>query len=264
MNPRKIARYLKPRFLATSRAGKCAVCCRQRIFILTDAPETIRNHAICVRCRSSSRNRHVAICIAQAFAARGIGRLADFAQHPELLVLNTSSDTPLAHALGRAPNIVCSEYLDGVEPANRRTDVQNENLKRLSFADDTFDLVISEDVFEHVRDSDRAFREVHRVLKPGGVHVFSIPFAFGRRTEALFDRVGGEIVLREPIEYYGGPLRGRIACYTRFGIDLFETLGAIGFDTRIELSRFAEAQRFGTFDSFTFIARKLKPATRRP
>ena len=36
----------------------------------------------------------------------------------------------------------------------------------------------------------------------------------------MFDRVGGEIVLREPIEYHGDPLRGRIACYTRFGIDL--------------------------------------------
>jgi hypothetical protein len=92
-------------------------------------------------------------------------------------------------------------------------------------------------VNEHVRDSDRAFGEVHRVLKPGGVHVFSIPFAVGSRTEALFDRVGGEIVLRAPIEYHGTRceaasrvIRGSVS---NFG----NRSGAIGFDTRIELSR---------------------------
>lgn len=261
MKLRKLVKYLHPRYLATSRSGRCAVCCRPTLFILTDTPETIRNHAICVRCRSSSRNRHVALAIVRAFAARGIGRLADFARHPDLLVLNTSSDTAIARALGRTPNIICSEYFDGANPESRRDDVRNENLERLSFADDMFDLVVSEDVFEHVCDADRGFREVHRVLKPGGVHVFSIPFAFGSKTEELFDRRDAGIVLREPIEYHGDPLRGRIPCYTRFGIDLFDALSAIGFDTRLELSLFAESRRFGTFDSFTFVARKTDGST---
>src|SRR5262249_18147726 len=39
---------------------------------------------------------------------------------------------------------------------------------RLPFADGSFDAVLSTDTFEHVMDLDLAFREVARVLKPGG------------------------------------------------------------------------------------------------
>lgn len=41
--------------------------------------------------------------------------------------------------------------------------------ERLDFADDTFDLVYSWGVLHHSPDTARAVREVHRVLKPGGV-----------------------------------------------------------------------------------------------
>jgi SAM-dependent methyltransferase len=39
---------------------------------------------------------------------------------------------------------------------------------RLPFADGSFDAVLSTNVFEHVMDLDLAFREITRVLKPGG------------------------------------------------------------------------------------------------
>lgn len=45
---------------------------------------------------------------------------------------------------------------------------------RLPFEDDRFDWVISSQVLEHVMDYTATFREIHRVLKPGGIglHVF--------------------------------------------------------------------------------------------
>ncbi len=39
---------------------------------------------------------------------------------------------------------------------------------RLPFADASFDAVLSTDTFEHVMDLDHAFREISRVLRPGG------------------------------------------------------------------------------------------------
>ena len=45
---------------------------------------------------------------------------------------------------------------------------------RLPFDDDTFDVVISTSVLEHARNKAECFREIHRVLRPGGcaIHLF--------------------------------------------------------------------------------------------
>lgn len=73
----------------------------------------------------------------------------------------------------------------------------------LPFDDASFDAVVSFEVFEHVFNLDRMLGEIHRVLKPEGRLLFSIPFAwdeheqpydFGRYTTfgiaALLERHG--------------------------------------------------------------------------
>ncbi len=46
--------------------------------------------------------------------------------------------------------------------------VQQEDAEKLSFSDNSFDYVFSWGVLHHTSDMDQAFREVARVLKPGG------------------------------------------------------------------------------------------------
>jgi SAM-dependent methyltransferase len=46
---------------------------------------------------------------------------------------------------------------------------------RLPFEDDAFDFVVSSQVLEHVNDHDIAFREIHRVLRPGGASLHLFP-----------------------------------------------------------------------------------------
>lgn len=41
--------------------------------------------------------------------------------------------------------------------------------KKLEFADNTFDFVFTKDMFECVSDKDFLVREIHRILKPGGI-----------------------------------------------------------------------------------------------
>jgi SAM-dependent methyltransferase len=53
-----------------------------------------------------------------------------------------------------------------------------EDVRQLTFADDSAGTVIMVETLEHVTHPARAVREVHRVLRPGGVAIFSAPFAF--------------------------------------------------------------------------------------
>ncbi len=49
------------------------------------------------------------------------------------------------------------------------------SVERLDFPDNAFDVLTSCDVIEHVEDDDQALREFHRVLRPGGIAVLTVP-----------------------------------------------------------------------------------------
>jgi SAM-dependent methyltransferase len=249
-------KYLKPRFLRDNRRGTCTVCGRRTLFLLAGDIDTVRNHALCVRCGSCSRHRHLALWVIREFSGMGIRSLRDFADRPEIAVFNAGTEGAVAKALGQAPNIVLSEYFDDVEPGSTKGGIMCQDLQRLSFPDASIDLVLTEDVFEHLTDWRLGFRDVHRVLKPGGRHIFTVPFYFDRRTRDLFRLVDGKPVLFEPVEYHGDPVRGLIPCYTHIGYDALDYLREIGFETRIEISRLADQERHGTFDCYTLVTTK--------
>jgi SAM-dependent methyltransferase len=64
--------------------------------------------------------------------------------------------------------------------------VQQVTGTALPFADRTFDIVMSFDVFEHIPDSDAHLREVRRVLKPGGTYLLQTP---NKWTNVVFETI---------------------------------------------------------------------------
>jgi SAM-dependent methyltransferase len=64
--------------------------------------------------------------------------------------------------------------------------MRQEDLTRLSFPDDAFDLIICVHVLEHIDDDASAIRELRRVLKPGGLSLIMVPID-GTRTETYED-----------------------------------------------------------------------------
>jgi len=103
-------------------------------------------------------------------------------------------------------------------------------VQRLSYADASFDLVTHTEVLEHVPDDARAFAELHRVLRPGGTMLFTVPLYGGYPTiERARFRNGEVLHLMEPA-YHIDPLRGEgILAFRDYGLDIVERLRAAGF-----------------------------------
>jgi SAM-dependent methyltransferase len=62
----------------------------------------------------------------------------------------------------------------------------NLNVERLPFADQSFDVVVAGEVLEHLQFPDVAVADIHRVLRPGGLFVGSVPNAFRLRNRLTF------------------------------------------------------------------------------
>ncbi|HFE63895.1 MAG TPA: class I SAM-dependent methyltransferase [Caldithrix sp.] len=68
---------------------------------------------------------------------------------------------------------------------NDQLHFQIEDAARLSFADNSFDLIVSQNVFHHIPNWPQAVREIARVLKPGG-YLLWLDLVFPRIIVQLF------------------------------------------------------------------------------
>jgi SAM-dependent methyltransferase len=88
-----------------------------------------------------------------------------------------------------------------------------------------FDVVITQDVFEHIFNPHLAAKEISRVLKPGGIHIFTTPKHRGLQNSyprAKSD--GGTVVHVKDEMYHGNPIGdGRSLVTWDYGDD-FELL----------------------------------------
>ncbi len=104
----------------------------------------------------------------------------------------------------------------GATPEWPRIDLARATALKLPFADGAFDLVTNAFVARNLRDLGAAFRELHRVLRPGGVLLtleITEPAspAFGGLFHAYFDRVvpflGAAVASEGPYRYLPDSLR---------------------------------------------------------
>lgn len=130
--------------------------------------------------------------------------------------------------------LIGSEFLGSAVPLGQ-TDVRglrNEDATRLSFEDESLDVILSFDVFEHIPDYRQAFRECYRTLRSGGGMIFTVPFNPNTEpnTVRAILRHDGQIEHILPPEYHGDPLSDRgILCYRHFGWEMLGELRCAGF-----------------------------------
>lgn len=115
--------------------------------------------------------------------------------------------------------------------------VMHQDLTNLSLDDESIDLVISSDVFEHISDPYRAHQEVYRVLKKSGRHIFTVPFyqtEFLDENRVVVKGDGAQLFIKSPI-YHKDPLapdRDSLV-YKIFSLEMLIKLRRIGFITSV-------------------------------
>ncbi len=98
-----------------------------------------------------------------------------------------------------------------------------EDLENLTFANESVDLFISQDVMEHIFNPGKAFKEIARVLKAGGAHIFTIPIVNkANKSECWASRSDdGQIIYHHEPEYHGNPIDDKGSLVTmHWGYDL--------------------------------------------
>lgn len=115
-----------------------------------------------------------------------------------------SGDGSLFNFLKKFKNSFFSDFYD--DPKSHSILVPHEDLTSLSFENNTFDIVISEHVMEHVNDPKKAFNEVFRVLKNKGTYLFSIPFESKDKSLVRVDKDYNVLMKKK---YHLDPLRNQ-------------------------------------------------------
>lgn len=234
-----------------SYQGYCIACEAQTTFRLNDSgvsQPNVRENLSCVRCRLNTRQR----LMLAAMRASG-GKQARTGVQGALLEKTTRL---YAHAHARMPWLRGSEYLGEGRQSGRHywwstrwwrwRYTRHESITSLSYGNATLDLLAHSDVLEHVYDTAAALRESARVLKPGGVMLFTVPFFIDNAQSILRGRpkASGDIEHLQPPEYHGDGLsRGGIYTFHNFGWDILDQIRDAGF-SRAEVG-FCYAPRKG-------------------
>jgi SAM-dependent methyltransferase len=221
---------------------KCPVCGSLGLVEGFDAkPMNLRETGRCSTCGATNRHRQMAYVIRQAFATVTGSQKPSLDQVAALkgfVVYNTEAQGPIHSRLAAMEGYLCSEYFgDDYKSGDLVDGMMHQDLMALSFPDDSVDMVLSSDVFEHVPDPYRAHREVWRVLRPGGSHLFTVPFhqqLFLDDKRAYLDEHGEVVHLKEAI-YHGDPVRPAegVLVYTIFSVEMLVRLRQLGFVTNM-------------------------------
>ena len=198
--------------------GECSMCGKTLfIKLCNDDMSGIR----CVRCRASVTSMAIASALKELAA-----------EWEDKKIYELSSRGPFFRFLQkRAPRLTYSEYFGDIPPGAYKGTVQCQDVQELTYDDESFDLCTSTEVFEHVPDDLKGFREIHRVLKPGGLFLFTVPLSDRRKTVERARLNDGKLIFLEEPEYHNDHILGvgSVLCYRNYGLDIVDRLGRADF-----------------------------------
>ena len=235
------------------RLGFCPIFAEPSIFLFE--PMTLRNTGICIKCGGTSRNHLIGTVLKNLFFLfndeqkinpkinqetilnhefnkYSLKSALKFIKMKNFNIFEPDSRGSIHNQLFYYPKYLFSEYHPDQKFGDVINGIRNEDLQKLIFKDNLFNILITQDVFEHIKDPTQAFKEIHRVLKPNGVHIFTVPLDMNYHTIKRIDKDDSVIV--EPVIYHSDHVdSGGVKVYTDWGFDIIDYLNEIGFESFI-------------------------------
>ena len=194
--------------------GYCPCCEKDTWFVSEQI--WLRDYYICQKCKSIPRFRAITNRIKEY--------LGDISMKDVYEVAPTGAGS--AWLQRQSGKYTASHYWTDVSLGSLKGSYYCQNIEKLTFLDESFDLVVTQDVFEHVFNPDLAFKEIYRVLKPGAYHIFTVPYYRGTKTttRARLNQDGVVEYIKEPV-YHGNPVseQGSLVTYD-WGDDIVELI----------------------------------------
>jgi SAM-dependent methyltransferase len=195
----------------------------------------------CSRCGAKLRGRRLAQVLLSLYPVgrppaptRSLALWIDQPETQSLRVAEINKIDGLHEVLVRLPQFSWSDHHPGSKPGSIVGGVRCEDLTSLTYADASFDLVLTAETLEHVPNLDAALNEIRRVLVPGGRHIFTIPLLPGvdESFARSIVRPDGSIEDLAPrICHPGGDVGYTV--FTEFGANLPVVFERAGFELKV-------------------------------
>lgn len=235
--------------------GYCPVCGNSTLFY--EVSNYLRETCKCIICGSIARHRHLAMVLCNLLGMKKLYSLKRLKTVcPNLKIYEAGSSGPIHDSLKNLGGYICSEFFTHVlSGTSSENGVRCEDLQELSFENASFDIVITQDVFEHIRDPELAWKEIFRVLKPSGYHIFTIPYSKDHVTVRRVELEEEKDTFILPKVFHGDDIRDGFV-YTDFGYDLIDYLDRIGFSTQVFWSSDSDLDMYRIAGSSVFVSKK--------
>lgn len=139
---------------------ECPICNYEGPFADFSNFGGFRKHAVCPRCGSLERHRLQHLVVGSVLSEIG---------SQEIKMLHFAPEQFFRPIFARQfPNYETADLF--MKEVDHHVDIRN-----LPFQDGTYDFVFASHVLEHIRDDEKAIREIRRVLRPKGVAILPVP-----------------------------------------------------------------------------------------
>ncbi len=174
--------------------GICPICEKRTMFF--ERYDWLRDHYLCVFCRSIPRNRALIQVIKSLYP-----------EYYDMKIHESSPSGAASEKLRReCKNYTPTFFYPDISPGNYKNGIRCENLERITFESNSFDLVITQDVLEHIHNPGKALAEIARTLKTGGAHIFTVPYRPSEKTVVRAVETDHGIKYLEEKQYHGNPI----------------------------------------------------------